>query len=182
MQSLIFEPELFPNIPRDCKVVGMSSLAKHLMAEAVQLPVEDRHKGRAGALMTLLKHEIEVMPGLPLWLPLPSNETLSRQCRQFLLNPTSASHIQGWADALDTSRRTFTRLFRRETGLSFVEWRQRACVLAALLKLAGGESVNETAICLGYGNPASFTTLFKTILDASPKKYATSIIQNSKAG
>ncbi|WP_369792922.1 helix-turn-helix domain-containing protein [Terriglobus sp. TAA 43] len=118
------------------------------------------------------------MPALPLWLPLPSSETLSLVCRQFLLNPTSASHIKGWADALDTSRRTFTRNFRKETNLSFAEWRQRACILAALPKLAAGASVTETALCLGYENPASFTTLFKRVLGVPPKKYATSIIQN----
>ena len=30
------------------------------------------------------------------------------------------------------SRRAFTRLFRRETGMSFMAWRQQACLLCAL--------------------------------------------------
>jgi len=178
MQSLDFGPELSLTMPRDCKVVEMSSLAKSLMAEAARLPIEEKQKGRAAALMTLLKYEIEMMPALPLWLPLPGNETLSRHCRQFLLNPTAASHTKAWADALDTSRRTFTRLFRKETTLSLVEWRQRACILAALPELVAGKSVSETALCLGYENPASFTTLFRRVLGVPPKKYATSIIQN----
>lgn len=178
MQSLDFGPKLSLTRSCDCKVVEMSSLAKNLMAEAVKLPIKNRQKGRAAALMTLLKYEIEMMPALPLWLPLPSDEMLSRQCRQFLLNPTSASHIKSWADALDTSRRTFTRLFRKETTLSFAEWRQRACILAALPKLATGESVTETALCLGYENPASFTTLFNRVLGVPPKKYTASMIQN----
>jgi AraC-like DNA-binding protein len=37
------------------------------------------------------------------------------------------------------SRRTFTRLFRHETGMSFSEWRQQACIIIALPRLAAGD-------------------------------------------
>src|SRR6202012_4078794 len=99
---------------------------------------------------------------------------LARRCRRFLLRPTANDNIDDWARSLYLSRRTFTRLFRRETGLSFVAWRQQACILAARPKLSAGASVTHTAFELGYANPAAFTTLFKRILGASPREYAMS--------
>ena len=69
------------------------------------------------------------------------------------------------------SRRAFTRLFRRETGLSFVNWRQQACLVAALPRLVAGETVTTIALDLGYDNPAAFTTMFKRVLGASPRTY-----------
>ena len=69
------------------------------------------------------------------------------------------------------SRRAFTRLFRRETGLSFVNWRQQACLVAALPRLVAGETVTTVALDLGYDNPAAFTTMFKRVLGASPRAY-----------
>ncbi|MEJ1976532.1 MAG: AraC family transcriptional regulator [Acetobacteraceae bacterium] len=79
--------------------------------------------------------------------------------------------IDGWSSALGMSRRAFTRLFRRETGLSFVAWRQQACLFAALPRLFAGEPVTAVAIELGYDNPAAFTTMFKRLLGAPPRRY-----------
>ena len=55
--------------------------------------------------------------------------------------------------------------------MSFVAWRQQACVLAALPHLAAGEHVTTVALNLGYDNPAAFTTMFKRVLGTSPLSY-----------
>lgn len=171
MQSLYFEPSSVADMPQTCKVVAMTPLMRHLMTDAVALPVLHDHDGRAGALMRLLPYEMMMLPELPLSLPLPSHKALAQRCRKFLQKPSAHHDIDDWAVALHLSRRTFTRLFRKETGLSFVSWRQQACILAALPLLAAGESVTHTAFELGYENPASFTTVFKRILGSSPREY-----------
>jgi AraC-like DNA-binding protein len=171
MQSLYFEPCALPNMPARCQVVAISPLMKALTQEAVTLPVRYEPGGRSGSLMQLIRYEIDMLPELPLSLPLPTNKALALLCRRFLSRPDAGSDIDVWANSLHTSRRTFTRLFRDETGLSFVAWRQQACILAALPRLSAGASVTETAIELGYENPASFTALFKRSLGSPPKKY-----------
>ena len=69
------------------------------------------------------------------------------------------------------SRRAFTRFFRAETGLSFVAWRQQACLMTALPRLAAGASVTTVASDLGYDNPTAFTTMFKRTFGAPPLAY-----------
>jgi AraC-like DNA-binding protein len=69
------------------------------------------------------------------------------------------------------SRRSFTRRFRRETGMSFADWRQQACVLIALPRLAAGDTVTSLALDLGYDSPAAFATMFKRRLGISPSHY-----------
>jgi AraC-like DNA-binding protein len=69
------------------------------------------------------------------------------------------------------NRRSFTRLFRRETGMSFAEWRQQACICAALPRLAAGESVTAVALDLGYESPAAFATMFKRLAGIPPSRY-----------
>ena len=174
MQSLYFEPDVLMNMPTHCEVVAISPLMHSLITEAIALPVQYEREGRSGALMQLIQFEIGTLPELPLSLPLPTDKALARLCRKFLVRPTVTSDIDEWANALHASRRTFTRLFRRETGLSFVAWRQQACILSALPMLAEGASVTHTALELGYENPASFTTLFKRILGSSPRDHTTS--------
>ena len=70
------------------------------------------------------------------------------------------------------SRRTFTRVFRRETGLSLAEWRRRAAVLQAIPRLARGEPITTIALDLGYGSPAAFTSMFKRVLGTPPRLFA----------
>jgi AraC-like DNA-binding protein/mannose-6-phosphate isomerase-like protein (cupin superfamily) len=178
MQSLYFEPATLVAMPNQCQVLDVSPLMRSLMTEAVALPVRYSHDGRSGALMQLIQYEIGNLPKLPLSLPLPTHKELARLCRRFLQHPTIKDGIEDWAAALHMSRRTFTRHFRREIGLSFVAWRQQACILAALPKLAAGASVTHTALDLGYENPATFTALFRRILGASPKAYALSTTAN----
>ena len=68
-------------------------------------------------------------------------------------------------------RRAFTRAFRKETGLSFGAWRQQACLLIALPRLAAGEAVTTIALDLGYESPAAFTTMFKRLVGVAPSHY-----------
>jgi AraC-like DNA-binding protein len=169
--SLFLEPQAAEDMPDRCQVVGISPFMRGLMMEAVDLPLEYDPESRAGALMTLILHEMRQLPVLPLSLPFPQHGPLAKLCHQFLANPTPHETIDQWSDALGMSRRSFTRLFRRETGLSFASWRQQACLVAVLPRLVAGEPVTAVAIDLGYDNPAAFTSMFKRVLGSSPRNY-----------
>jgi AraC-like DNA-binding protein len=175
MQSLYFETRMIPDMPKRCRVVAISSLMRGLMAEAVALPIKYEREGRSAAIMKLIGYEVSRLRELPLSLPLPMDKALTRRCLKFSASPEANAKIDDWASALHLTRRTFTRLFRRETGLSFVAWRQQACVLAALPKLTAGASVTQTAADLGFDNPAAFSTLFKRTLSVTPRQYIRSI-------
>ena len=144
---------------------------RSLVTEALNLPVEYELEGRAGALMQLIQHEMQQLPVLPLSLRYPAHGPLSALCRQFVLEPDIHATIDEWASALGVSRRSFTRLFRRETGMSFVAWRQQACLLCAMPRLAAGEAVTTVAIDLGYENPAAFTLMFRRAFGSPPLAY-----------
>jgi AraC-like DNA-binding protein len=180
MQSLYFDTDTFPDMPDRCRVVAISSLMRSLMAEAVALPIKYDRQGRSAAIMKLIGYEIGRLRELPLSLPLPTDKALARRCLKFSASPKANTTIDEWANSLHLTRRTFTRLFRRETGLSFVTWRQQACVLAALPRLTAGTSVTETAADLGFDNPAAFSTLFKRTFGVTPREYIQSIDRSWK--
>ena len=169
--NLYIEPNAIVGMPDRCQVLGISQLMRNLLAEAVMLPADYDLGGRAAALMGLILHEVLRLPALPLSLPLPRDEALATRCRAFLLQPTAHDTIDRWSRSLNVSRRTFTRWFRQQTGLSFIEWRQQACLMAALPRLAADHPVTTIALDLGYDNPAAFTTMFKRILGSAPTAY-----------
>ena len=55
--------------------------------------------------------------------------------------PAADERLGDWAGKLAMSRRTFTRFFQKQTGLSFVAWRQQASLFACLPKLDGSKNL-----------------------------------------
>lgn len=172
MRSLYFATDAIAGMPAQCQVLAISPFMRALLGEAMDIATDYDADSRGGALMALIRHEMPRLPHLPLSLPFPAHAALAKRCHAFLRQPSSHAAIDDWSDALDLSRRSFTRLFRRETGLSFMAWRQQACLVAALPRLAAGDAVTSIALDLGYDNPAAFTAMFKRLLGASPRVYA----------
>lgn len=154
-----------------CEVVEVSALMRELLLEAVDLPPAYDPAGRDGALAALLLHEVNRAPVLPLHIPLPRDRRLAPLCRAFIAAPDARLPPRQWADRLHVSERTFSRVFRQQTGLSFSEWRQRACVVLALARLAAGDPVTAIALDFGYQSPAAFSTMFRRVLGKPPKSY-----------
>jgi AraC-like DNA-binding protein len=69
------------------------------------------------------------------------------------------------------SERTLSRLFRSELGMTFHQWRTRLRVQRALVHLARGLSVTETAAQLGSANPTSFIDAFRAVVGYTLGKY-----------
>lgn len=171
MKSLYFATDAVEAPPAGCQALEITPFMRALLDEATTLPTLHPLEPRALALMALIRQEVPRLPPLPLSLPLPAEGALARLCESFLRRPDAHAAIDGWAAALGLGRRTFTRHFRRQTGMSFVAWRQQACLVAALPRLAAGESVTAVAGALGYDNPAAFTTMFKRALGVPPRAY-----------
>jgi AraC-like DNA-binding protein/quercetin dioxygenase-like cupin family protein len=169
--SLYIEPDKSPINQERCQVIEVSALMRYLLQEAVDLPWEYEEEGRDGVLISLLLHEIQRANELPLHIPMPTHERLLASCKTFLMTPDINLSPQQLADSLFISVRTFTRLFREQTGLSFGQWRQRACVVLALSRLAAGQSVTTVALEMGYESPAAFATMFRRVVGQAPSVY-----------
>lgn len=152
------------------RVVAMSDLAGCLIAELVNEDAPTLEQRRR-LVMDLLLDEITRLEEKPLGLPFPEDQRLAGLCRRFLEAPDARASIDQWAGLLGVSRRSFSRWFRVETGVSFGTWRQQACILAALPRLARGEPVTNVALDVGYENISAFTTMFRRMLGSSPSAY-----------
>lgn len=169
--SIFIEPAAIDGMPHSCSVLGISPLMRSLLLAAVDLPLEYKIESRDGLIMALLLQELRRLPILPLSLPFPNDRELARRCRRFVKRPNPHETIDEWAENLGLSRRSFTRLFKRETGMSFATWQRRACLFSALPRLIAREPVTRVALDLGYESPAAFTTMFRKALGVPPSDY-----------
>jgi len=154
-------------------VLEVTELARQLITEAVRKGSMAEDAKRVELVMALLLDEIGRLPERRLGLPFPESGRLAGLCRDFVEQPSPTVKIDDWARRLNMSRRTFTRFFRQEMGVSFVTWRQQACLFACLPRLAAGEPVTRVALDAGYESVPAFTTMFKRMLGTSPRIYLT---------
>lgn len=75
-------------------------------------------ESRDGLVIELILRDLHTLPEYPLGLPFPSDPRLQKLCRDFVKKPSSRATIDEWADRMAMSRRSFTRHFQRETGVS----------------------------------------------------------------
>jgi AraC-like DNA-binding protein len=170
-RKVMIDPEVCRAGDDRSRVVDVSPLLRSLLLEASEIVPEYDLDGRDAIVMSLLVAEVDRAPEVPLTVTFPANALLAEKCRAFLEQPSPHDTLDGWSADLGMPRRTFTRLFRQETGMSFSEWRQQACILIALPRLAAGDPVTTVALDLGYDSPASFSTMFKRVLRISPSRY-----------
>lgn len=171
-RSLYIEPSAVPTSRTACEVIGVSRLLRQLLIEAVELPLAYDPQGRDGLLMSLLLLEVAQARALPLPIPLPDDPRLLERCQHFLQYPDVHQSPQDWARDLHVSERSFSRLFRNQTQMSFGQWRQRACVVLALSRLSAGEPVTRIALDLGYESPGAFSTMFRRLIGCAPSGYS----------
>jgi AraC-like DNA-binding protein len=171
-RSVYIDPLAAPIRGTDCQVISVSPLLRQLLIDAVEMPLLYNEQSRDGALVTLTLMEIAQADELPLHIPLPDEPRLLARCQAFLQSPHVHQSPQDWARDLFVSERSFSRLFREQTRMSFGQWRQHACAVLALSRLSAGEAVTRIALDLGYESPAAFSTMFRRVLGCSPSRYS----------
>jgi AraC-like DNA-binding protein len=168
--TLYIDPAL-DRRPQRCRVFEVSELVKALIFEVGHFPVGYDMDGREGRIASLLLEEIERMPSTPSELTMPGDRRLLRVCRALLDDPADQRDIDDWAALAGMGRRTFTRLFRQETGAGLAVWRQQVRLMAAISRLASGQPITTVAFDVGYESPSAFTAMFHRVFGVPPSTY-----------
>lgn len=171
MQSVFVRPDHAGGLPDRCVAVAISPLLRELM-HAVAGSTEDFAPDTPGHRIALvILDQLRQLPLVSLHLPMPEDRRISAVCEALLADPSDERTLPEWGTAVGASTRTLSRLFQDETGMSFHHWRQQARLLAALPRLADGESITNVALDLGYQTPSAFITMFKSVLGVTPGAY-----------
>jgi len=158
-------------LPRHCCTVGISPLLRELALHLAGLPHERQHGVQAGRLRAVLLDQLETVATGPLHLPMSAEPRVRRMAQALTADPADRSTAAQWASRLAVSERTFARLVRAETGMSFGHWRHRLQVMVALQWLSSGATVQQVAADLGYNSVNAFISMFKKSMGVPPGRY-----------
>jgi len=171
MRTLYIDPTFFPGPSEGCCVISVSPLLKELNLHAMGLPRLYPLNGPEERLLLVILDQIRNMHTAPLELPIPEDARVKKIYKHLATYPGDGRTLADWGKAVGATRRTLTRLFRRETGMSFGQWRQQLRILEALRRLGRKEPVTTVALDLGYDSPSAFISMFKKVLGNTPGQY-----------
>jgi len=172
MRSLYIDSEAAPWVATaPCRVLEVTPLARELVLAMSGLPPDYPLDGPPARLVSVLLDQLEALAEADLTLPFPADAQLAGICAALREQPDGNSTLPELANAAGMSARALGRLFERETGLSFLEWRLRLRLLLSLSGLERGESVTTVALDAGYDSPSAYSSAFEKHFGRTPGEY-----------
>jgi AraC-like DNA-binding protein len=171
MRTAYIDESKIASLPQDSCVINVSPLLRELLVEAVRISPTEAVEGRDALLLDLLVCELRVSSTIPLHLPMPVDARLRSICDALSRRPSDASSAADWARSIGVAERTLHRLFAKQTGMTFAQWREQARLLHALRKIAEGDKLIDVALDCGYASPSAFAAMFKRHFKTSPSNF-----------
>jgi AraC-like DNA-binding protein len=171
IRNLFIDPSVAGQLPDKCFALDVSPFLQALIQKVTNIGNDYEMNSAQGRLISVLMDELAVITPTKTFLP-TSNDFHVKKVMDALINdPGDKRSIEDFAELACTSSRTLARLFIKEVGLTFGDWRKRVRLMVAIEKLEKGFSVSQISVDLGYGNPSAFVEMFGKEFGISPRKY-----------
>jgi AraC-like DNA-binding protein len=171
IRNLFIDPDFTSGLSGECMVFEVSPLLRELVSK-----ISDKQtyvkQSRTYRLMTVIIDELSEAVPTDIRLPLARDERLMRVLNELLKDPSDKRGLDDYALSAGASARTLARLFLKDTGLTFYEWRKRLRLQEAIKRLGEGEDVTGIAFDLGYSSLSAFIKMFRESIGAPPGKFA----------
>jgi AraC-like DNA-binding protein len=146
--------------------------ARHLtrLFQALAETMDDDAQFNTGLAFAVLTSWIEHLRARAI-VPKARREPLVERAIQ-LLREESQLSLDELSRASGASRSVLTRLFKRQTGLSILEYKNRLRVERFLALYADGERATllEAALAAGFGSYAQFHRVFREVMGHTPSR------------
>ncbi|MDE1181620.1 helix-turn-helix transcriptional regulator [Paraburkholderia sp.] len=187
-QSLYLDPEKMEGavcasvLPAQACVVKVDRLVDALLEAATDPspgsgaahPMDDGSNEPDDAharLMQVLLDRLSTLDIAPLGLNWPRDPRSRLIADALCGDPAQQTVLDALAASAGVAARTAARLFVRETGLTFGQWRQQWRLLIALERLGRGASVAQVAAGVGYSDVSSFIAVFREAMRETPARF-----------
>jgi len=168
-RSVYLSAALADQLPKQVRVIEVSALLRAVLEPMAMAPFEtDWHAGRHAHLLGLCLDEIQQAAEQPMLLPLPHDKRLAPLLADLdRLPPT----LQALEKQIGASTKTIGRIFLRETGLGYQQWRQQWRLMRVIELLATGRSLGYCAFALGFASDSALIAFFKGMTGTTPRGY-----------
>ncbi len=169
MLTLAFPADVNPLNEIEPTVVAVGQLLREViiaLAEDHTLGPDDR-----ADLYRVALRRLTPTPALQHHLPAPADPRLRDVAAILAEDPADGRTLAELGRAAGASERTLSRLFRRDTGMTFPQWRAQLRLQHAIILLAADSTVTGAATASGYTNTSAFIAAFRDAFGVTPAAY-----------
>ncbi|OAB54735.1 AraC family transcriptional regulator [Pseudomonas thivervalensis] len=168
-RSIYLRASLCADLPSHVCIIAVSPLLRAVLEPITDAAFDtDWTQGRNLHLLGLCLNEIREAPQQPMLLPLPQDKRLAPLLAALQHLPPTLNVLE---EQIGASGRTIGRIFQRETGMGYQQWRQQWRLMRAIELLATGRSLSYSAFELGFASDSAFIAFFKHMTGSTPKAY-----------
>lgn len=171
LTSFYFDNNTLIALPNYSCVLVVDGFLKSLICEAKKVKLDYQWSDADGLLLRLIVKKLACAPQVALQLPYPKDKRLLAMLTLIQQAPSNNCNLAQWGKEVGASSRTLSRLFKKDTGLSYTQWRTRLTIQIAISKLGSGKPIASIAAELGYESSSAFSYMFKENTGVSPSFY-----------
>lgn len=168
MRELFINPILAEDLGTEPRVLVVTTLLRELIVAICNEPVEWDEEGRSPHIVALIVDEIRRSKTLYTRLPSIHEPRLYNVVSAIMNNPADDRSLDDWAQVCGASGRTLARLFVKETGMTFGQWRLQARLNTAFILLMIESDIQNVAHQVGFSCQSSFGVAFRRTFGLTP--------------
>ena len=171
MKNVYLLPSIDTELPNQSDVLNVSPMLREMIIHLSEQPVVQASPDSYWRIVQVLLDQLKVAPQASIQVPLPNDAKLGLVCNSLLDKPADNRSLKQWAEEINVSSRTLSRLFRNEVGMSFIEYRQQVRLFHSLTLLAQTHPVTTVALECGFTSVSAFNHLFKQSFGVTPGRF-----------
>lgn len=168
MRSVYLRPALCSVNWPDCTPVAVTALLAEVIGYLAEPSLEATHRGHGETLLVDLLQPVTMTA---IEVRMPVDERAKDVADRLSIDPADDRSLAEWGREVGASGRTLARAFLADTGLPFGRWRTLLRIRAAVVDLANGEAISNTARRVGYESTSAFVAAFRRETGATPATY-----------
>lgn len=169
-RSLYFAPHLTAHLENRVKIIEVTPLLQALI-ERMSFWCWDKPNAEMQNTHALFFEELALAREERLVLSMPTDRRLTAWLASLVEGEGIAPLLNVLSEQVGASSKTISRIFIKETGMSYQDWRQQWRLQQAILRLAGSSQVNDVAYQLGFSSDSAFIAFFKQQTGKTPRQY-----------
>jgi AraC-like DNA-binding protein len=144
----------------------LGELLRTLTREHALQPADSSGPNRR--LRAVLLDQLRDTSRQPIRLPTPRDPRLAALCGLLHGDPSDNRTLAAFGAQVGASKRTLSRLFRTELGMTFPQWRTQLRLHNALILLAENTPVTTVAHRCGWASASAFIDVFRSTFGHTP--------------
>lgn len=169
--SLYIPQSCFPTFSNTTEVLHVTPFLGELVKRMTKLDYSVDHiDGERFYFLQILIGELTQAKNAPLTLPFPS-DSRALPLLDCIRNNEVPPQLHEVGKMIGASERTISRIFQRETGMSYQRWRQYWRYLRSIELLAQKYSITYITQELKFSSDSAFIAFFKQHAGTTPNQY-----------